>query len=175
MTTPSSENLQTEGQNEEPAVEIPKASLAAVRKRVMRKVLLTTKVALMLRPEEPIYRKGSYQSPTAETNDLLANFSDVEAVKTALEAGAKPLFVKDGTTALHMACGANAVQAATLMLEAYAKEDHGGPFGLRHAMSARTDVSQATPIVVASGEGADDVIEMLLSKGANANDANSYG
>mmetsp|Transcript_46237 Transcript_46237/g.104414 ORF Transcript_46237/g.104414 Transcript_46237/m.104414 type:complete len:422 (+) Transcript_46237:111-1376(+) len=130
----------------------------------------------------PEYQKGSYQQPDMPTLDLLkADYSDVTSLKKLLDAGAKPLFFKEGTTALHRACSAGKVEAATLFLEAYQSKEQGGKgeggaqTALADALGARTDANQETPILSACGAGAEAVVALLLSKGASALDANSYG
>mmetsp|Transcript_67911 Transcript_67911/g.116688 ORF Transcript_67911/g.116688 Transcript_67911/m.116688 type:complete len:363 (-) Transcript_67911:200-1288(-) len=128
----------------------------------------------------PAYRTGQYQQADPTTLKLFeGNPADLDGVKSALSMGAKPMFYREGTTALHKACEANAVEAVELMVSSYVaavEAKSSASHALADLLACRTDSNQATPLLAACGSGAVDVVRVLLKKGASPVDMeNSYG
>jgi len=140
------------------------------------------------KPRLAAYKAGSYQVPSEASVALLAaDMGDASAVAAALAAGARCLFFQKGTSALHLACAANAAAAVGLMLESYCTAAVAAPPSspglaaptraacVAEALGARTDSSQETPLLSACGAGAKDVVALLLGEGGDPKTANSYG
>jgi ankyrin repeat protein len=108
---------------------------------------------------------------------LAAEVNNLEAVRALLDAGADPRIPTDqGTTALMLAAGggtdiqrmrlpeerATAVETAKLLLERGTDVNAVGQYGW-------------TALHAASYQGLTDVIELLVSKGANINEMDAFG
>mmetsp|Transcript_32231 Transcript_32231/g.37870 ORF Transcript_32231/g.37870 Transcript_32231/m.37870 type:complete len:260 (-) Transcript_32231:144-923(-) len=119
----------------------------------------------------PTYHSQVYQKPTEIKAKLFeCDISSLSEVKALVEQGALPLYFKEGTTPLHIASGANAVETTKFFLDSYCENGE-----VIDAMSAKTDALQETPLICACENGSLEVVELLLKMGASALDQNSYG
>src|SRR5262245_55415760 len=89
---------------------------------------------------------------------LAADTANTELIRVLLKAGADPESPNpDGETALHLVARSGNVEAAKLLLKAGAK------------VEARERFGEQTPLMWAAARRHPEMVELLLSKGANAN------